>query len=217
MPIIPDTYRHRGLRNKLIQLLKKKGIKDNAVLEAIGEIPRHYFFDDAFVEHAYEDKAFPIGNGQTISQPYTVARQTELLNVKHGDKVLEIGTGSGYQCAVLCHLGAEIYSIERHKALHEKAYIFLKALEFSPNLVVGDGTLGLPNQAPFDKILVTAGAPTVPESLLDQLAIGGQIIIPVGDHKKQEMVRITKKTASKLTRENFGAFSFVPLKGKLGW
>ena len=217
MQNITDTYRHKGLRNKLITILQKKGIHDTNVLKAINTIPRHYFFDEAFLEHAYEDKAFPIDDGQTISQPYTVARQTELLKVSSGDKVLEIGTGSGYQCAVLSHMNANVFSIERHQTLHLKAKFFLKTLGLDANLFLGDGTVGLPKHAPFERILVTAGAPTIPNSLLDQLAVGGIMVIPVGDNKKQEMIRITKTSNNKLKRENFGAFSFVPLKGKEGW
>lgn len=214
---IQDTYKHKGQRNKLIQELSQKGIKDIAVLEAINKIPRHIFFEEALASHAYQDKAFPIGDGQTISQPFTVARQSELLELSPGKKVLEIGTGSGYQCSVLCALGLKVTSIERHKSLHLKAKKHLNLLQLKPKLICGDGTMGLPSFAPFDAIIVTAGAPIVPDNLIDQLSIGGKLVIPVGDENKQTMYQITKVSNTKAVRKDCGSFSFVPLIGKKGW
>jgi protein-L-isoaspartate(D-aspartate) O-methyltransferase len=214
---IDDTHRHRGLRNGLIKILIEKGITNQVVLDAINRIPRHLFLDHAFLEHAYEDKAFPIGDGQTISQPYTVAFQTSLLELKKGDKVLEIGTGSGYQCCVLIEMGANVYTIERVKNLHVKAVFYMAQLQYKAHFYCGDGTLGLPNEAPFDKIIVTAGAPVVPETLVQQLSIGGILVIPVGDAKSQKMLRIRRINATQFSREELGDFSFVPLKGEKGW
>jgi len=212
-----DTYKHRGLRNKLVKKLAQKGIRDEAVLNAIGHVPRHFFFDQALLSHAYEDKAFPIGEGQTISQPYTVAFQTEKLEIKPNDKVLEIGTGSGYQACVLMEMGATLYSIEYNHVLYEKTKAMLPILGYKKAFLVhGDGSKGLPAKAPFDKIIVTAGAPVVPKALTDQLAEGGIMIIPVGGREFQQMLRI-KKINGKLIEEKFADFAFVPLLGEGGW
>ncbi len=214
--MIEDNYRQRGLRNNLVKKLRLKGILDEAVLAAIGKVPRHVFFDDALLSHAYEDKAFPIGEGQTISQPYTVAFQTEKLSIKPGDKVLEIGTGSGYQAAILVEMGAKVYTIEFQKKLYERTKEFLPTLGYKPHFFFGDGSKGIAAKAPFDKIIVTAGAPVVPNALLDQLAEGGIMIIPVGDREKQMMLKITKRNG-KITKEEFDNFAFVPLLGEQGW
>ncbi|MBL7852976.1 MAG: protein-L-isoaspartate(D-aspartate) O-methyltransferase [Cyclobacteriaceae bacterium] len=211
-----DGYRERGLRNKLVKKLREKGIRDEAVLDAIGKVPRHVFFDDALLNHAYEDKAFPIGEGQTISQPFTVAFQTEKLEVKRGDKVLEIGTGSGYQAAVLLEMGATVYTIEYNRKLYDGTRAFLPNLGYNPFFLFGDGSKGYPAKAPYDKILVTAGAPVVPETLTDQLSEGGILVIPVGDRERQVMVRI-RKVKGKLIKEEFDYFAFVPLLGEKGW
>jgi protein-L-isoaspartate(D-aspartate) O-methyltransferase len=214
---LEDTYLHKGKRRALVAELRRKGIQSEKVLEAINTLPRHFFFDTALISHAYEDKAFPIGEGQTISQPYTVAFQTELLDVKSGDKILEIGTGSGYQGSILHLLGAEVYTIEYQKKLFEGTQRFLKRLGIEMHLFYGDGTEGLPQFAPYDKIIVTAGAPVVPEALINQLKTGGILVIPVGDRKRQAMVKITKKSAKNVEREEFDGFAFVPLLGKDGW
>lgn len=214
---LEDTYRHKGQRNALVKLLEKKGIKDEKVLQAINTLPRHFFFDTALDSHAYEDKAFPIGEGQTISQPYTVAFQSELLEVQPGDKVLEIGTGSGYQAAILYLLGAEVHSIEYQKKLFDKTKKFLSKLGISIHFYFGDGSQGIPAQAPFDKIIVTAGAPVIPTSLLKQLKVGGILVIPVGDRKTQKMMKLTKKTDKKIIQEEYENFAFVPLLGEEGW
>ena len=214
---LQDTYRHKGLRKALIRTLKEKGIRDEKLLKAIYTVPRHFFFDDIFLEHAYEDKAFPIGQGQTISQPYTVAFQTELLNIEQGDKVLEIGTGSGYQACILLELGARVYTIEYNRVLYQRTKKFLPRMNYKPYFFYGDGSQGLKNQSPFQKIIVTAGAPVVPKALIEQLAIGGILVIPVGDDEKQRMIRITKVADQKIKKEQFDYFSFVPLLGKGGW
>jgi protein-L-isoaspartate(D-aspartate) O-methyltransferase len=214
--MMEDTYKHRGLRNKLVRKLAQKGIRDEAVLQAIGKVPRHFFFDEALLSHAYEDKAFPIGEGQTISQPYTVAFQTEKLEVRRGDKVLEIGTGSGYQAAILLEMGAKVYSIEYNKHLYEKTKSFLPKLGYHPYLAYGDGSRGLPAKAPFDKIIVTAGAPVIPTALTEQLSDGGILIIPVGGRDQQKMMRI-RKQKGELLYEQFENFAFVPLLGEGGW
>jgi protein-L-isoaspartate(D-aspartate) O-methyltransferase len=214
--MLEDNYKQRGLRNKLVKKLRLKGIADEAVLTAIGKVPRHVFFDDALLAHAYEDKAFPIGEGQTISQPYTVAFQTEKLEVKPGQKVLEIGTGSGYQAAILLELGAKVYTIEFNKKLFEKTKTFLPRLGYAPYFFYGDGSKGIPAKAPFDKIIVTAGAPVVPSALTDQLNENGILIIPVGDRETQKMLKITKKNGA-LLKEEFNQFAFVPLLGESGW
>src|SRR6201996_2617248 len=182
-----DNYREQGARKKLVEELKKKGIEDNNVLAAIGKVPRHFFFDETFWNQAYRDIAFPIGEGQTISQPYTVAYQTELLHINKGDKVLEIGTGSGYQACILVELGADVYTIERQEKLYERTTQVLPYMGYKPNFFLGDGSKGIEAHAPYDKIIVTAGAPMVPEELLRQLAIGGILVIPVGDAETQKM------------------------------
>ena len=206
-----DTNRHKGLRNQLVAKINGKGIKDKAVLEAISKIPRHLFMDSGFVDFAYQDKPFPIGADQTISQPYTVAFQTELLELQPGEKVLEIGTGSGYQTAVLIQMRAEVYSIERQKELYTKVKKFLPKVGFVPKrLIFGDGYAGLPEFAPFDKILVTAGAPFVPKPLLSQLKIGGKMVIPVGSGI-QVMTVIERKGEKKFEKQEYGDFRFVPL------
>jgi len=217
MNALKDDYKHRGLRKSLVKLVAKKGISDSRVLDAIGKVPRHYFFEPAFLEHAYQDKAFPIGEGQTISQPYTVAFQTQLLNLKAGDKVLEIGTGSGYQACVLLEIGAKVFSIEYNKNLHDISRKKLALMGYKAKFKHGDGSLGWPSMAPFDKIIVTAGAPTIPKQLIDQLKIGGVLVIPVGDEEKQKMLKITKEGAHKLVKEEHDYFCFVPLVGQEGW
>ncbi len=214
--MIEDNYKQRGLRGKLVRKLRQKGIKDEKLLEAIGKVPRHVFFDDALLGHAYEDKAFPIGHGQTISQPYTVAFQTEKLEIQPGDKVLEIGTGSGYQACILLDMGAKVYTIEYNRNLYQHTREFLPSLGYHPFFFYGDGSKGLPVRAPYDKIIVTAGAPVVPDALIEQLAKGGILVIPVGDREKQKMVKIIKKDG-KILREEFDFFSFVPLLGEQGW
>ncbi len=213
-----DTYQHKGLRKQLVSLLKEKGITDETILEAINTIPRHFFLDSAFDKIAYEDRAFPIGEGQTISQPYTVAYQTQLLNVKKNEKVLEIGTGSVYQASVLAEIGAWVYTIERQKKLYDahKQFIFRNKY---PNIkfFYGDGYEGLPSFAPFDKIIITAAAPFIPPKLIAQLKIGGVMVIPVNEGEIQRMLRITKLPNDTLQEESFDAFSFVPmLTGKNG-
>jgi len=206
-----DSYRHKGMRRKLVNEIRKKGILDENILEAIYRVPRHLFLDSGFLNFAYEDKPFPIGAGQTISQPYTVAFQTELLQVKPGDKILEIGTGSGYQACVLAALGADVYSIERQKKLYEKACDFLPRLGFEVHLFYGDGYLGLPELAPYDGILITAAAPEIPETLFEQLKTGGVLVSPVGSGDVQTMVRYIKQKNGKRKEERFGLFRFVPL------
>jgi protein-L-isoaspartate(D-aspartate) O-methyltransferase len=206
-----DTHKHQGLRQKLVQILRSKGINQASVLAAIGAVPRHLFMDSSFEDHAYQDKAFPIAADQTISQPYTVAFQTELLEVQSGDKILEIGTGSGYQSAVLCHMSAKLFSIERQLELYKKTAVFLPKIGYKPKkLIFGDGYKGLKEEAPFDSIIVTAGAPFVPKPLLAQLKIGGRLIIPVGD-QSQVMTRFTRTGPKAFEKEEFGDFKFVPL------
>ena len=212
-----DNFRHKGLRKKLVDFLRSKGIHNEAVLEAINQVPRHVFLDNAFLELAYEDRAMPIGEEQTISQPFTVAFQSQLLEVKKRDKILEIGTGSGYQACVLEKLGAKVHSIERQRKLYEKTQKLLVAMKSKVATYYGDGTLGLAAFAPFDKIIVTAGAPVVPQSLCDQLKSGGVLVIPVGDEQNQRMLRITKQADGELVTESFDNFKFVPLLGKEGW
>lgn len=205
------------MRKLLVKEVAKKGIKDTRVLNALLKIPRHYFFDEIFVEHAYEDKAFPIGGGQTISQPYTVAFQSELLEIKKGDKILEIGTGSGYQACVLMEMGADVYSIEYLDLLFQKTKQFLPHLGYRPKLFLGDGSKGLPEYAPYDGIIVTAGAPSVPDELIKQLKVGGRLIIPVGTGKTQVMYKLTKVAENKVSKKTYNQFSFVPLRGEKGW
>lgn len=214
--MIEDNYKQRGLRGKLVQKLRKKGILDEKLLAAIGKVPRHAFFDEALLGHAYEDKAFPIGHGQTISQPYTVAFQTEKLEIKPSDKVLEIGTGSGYQASVLLEMGAKVYTIEYNRNLYQRTRDFLPELGYHPHFFFGDGSKGLPVRAPYDKIIVTAGAPIVPKALTAQLADKGILIVPVGDRDKQKMIKITR-AGDKFLKEEFDFFSFVPLLGEEGW
>ncbi|MAP54377.1 protein-L-isoaspartate(D-aspartate) O-methyltransferase [Altibacter sp.] len=206
-----DTFTHQGMRKRLVETLKKKGITDKVVLQAINAVPRHLFMDSGFVDHAYVDKAFPIAADQTISQPYTVARQTELLEVKRGDKILEIGTGSGYQTAVLLEMGAVVYSIERQNELFKKTNRFLPKLGYRPKkLIFADGYAGLESEAPFDGIIVTAGAPFVPKPLLAQLKVGGKLVIPVGEHV-QIMTVFTRTDDTEFEKEEYGEFRFVPL------
>lgn len=206
-----DSFRYKGMRKKLIAELREKGISDEKILNAFDAVPRHYFLDNAFAEQAYSNMPFQIGSGQTISHPYTVAFQTSLLNIEKGDKILEIGTGSGFQTAILCELGVKVFSIERHKDLHLAAKRILHALKYNPRLSFGDGYKGLPMFAPFDKIIITCGAPVIPQDLVDQLKIGGVMIIPVGEGAKQLMLRITKVSDSEYEEEEFGVFSFVPM------
>ena len=213
-----DTYRHKGLRKKLVDLLRSKGITDENVLEAINNLPRHFFLDSAFDEIAYEDRAFPISEGQTISQPYTVAYQTQLLQIKPFDKVLEIGTGSIYQASVLAEMGASVYSIERQKKLFDKTKDFIFKAKY-PNIkfFFGDGYEGLPTFAPFDKVIIAAAAPFIPPKLVEQLKPGGKMVIPVDEGEHQRMIRVTKNEDGTFSEEAFENFSFVPmLAGKKG-
>jgi protein-L-isoaspartate(D-aspartate) O-methyltransferase len=208
---LKDTFKHKGMRQQLVDVLVNKGIKDKAVLNAIGKIPRHLFMDSGFIDHAYVDKAFPIAADQTISQPYTVAFQSELLQIQPGHKVLEIGTGSGYQCAVLIELGAKVYSIERQQELFKKTSKFLPKIGYrAKKLIFGDGYKGLEEEAPFDSIIVTAGAPFVPKPLLSQLKVGGRLVIPVGDDV-QTMTLFIRKGPKAFEKHELGEFRFVPL------
>lgn len=210
-PTLKDTAKHQGLRNQLAKLLEEKGITDKSVLEAIRKIPRHLFLDSGFEDFAYQDKAFPIAAGQTISQPYTVAFQTQLLQVKKDDKILEIGTGSGYQTAVLVALGAKVYSVERQNELFKITSALLPKMGIRPkHLSFGDGYKGLPNHAPFDSIIVTAGAPIIPKPLMAQLKIGGRLVIPLGDGE-QIMTMLIRKNETQFEKHEFGEFRFVPL------
>ncbi len=206
-----DTYKHKGMRQKLVQIIREKGIHDINVLNAIEKVPRHFFFDSSFLKFAYEDNAFPIGAGQTISQPYTVAFQTELLQVTKGTKVLEIGTGSGYQACVLAEIGAKVFSIERQKMLFDKTLKFLPTLGYNIKLFYGDGYKGIPAYAPFDRILVTAGAPVIPEALLEQLKPGGILVVPVGGGNVQIMTTVVKTSGHEYIKKEHGTFRFVPL------
>jgi protein-L-isoaspartate(D-aspartate) O-methyltransferase len=208
---LKDTAKHQGLRNQLVALLKEKGITDTSVLEAIAKIPRHLFLNSSFEAYAYQDMAFPIGADQTISQPYTVAFQSQLLAVKKEDKILEIGTGSGYQTAVLCALGAKVYSVERQSELFKKTSVLFPKLGVRPkHLSFGDGYKGLPSHAPFDSIIVTAGAPFIPKPLMAQLKIGGRLVIPLGE-EVQIMTMLIRKNATQFEKHEFGEFRFVPL------
>ncbi len=212
-----DSFQHKGLRKKLVELVKSKGISDVAVLSAINKVPRHLFMDSSFINFSYSDQAFPIGSGQTISQPYTVAFQSSLLEIKPMEKVLEVGTGSGYQAAVLLEMGAKVYTIERQRDLFMRAQSTLKMLGYKPHFFYGDGYEGVPSYQPYDKILVTAAAPEVPQKLLEQLKVGGVLVIPVGGDKGQSMVKIVRESESSFVRTEHGAFAFVPLlKGKAG-
>lgn len=216
MPANPllDSYRHKGMRRKLIESVRMKGIRDERVLSAMDIVPRHFFFDSSFVEFAYEDKAFPIGSGQTISQPYTVAYQTELLCLERGMKVLEIGTGSGYQACILETMGMKVYTIERQKLLYEKTKELLRELKYHIRTYYGDGYLGLKAHAPFDRILITAAAPNIPETLINQLKPGGIMVVPVGAHDIQVMKKIIKISETETVSETHGTFRFVPMLGE---
>jgi len=208
---LKDTAKHQGLRNQLVKLLGEKKITDSTVLEAIKKVPRHLFFNSSFADYAYQDKAFPIAAGQTISQPYTVAFQSQLLEVKKGHKILEIGTGSGYQTAVLCTMGAIVYSVERQNELFKQTSVLLPKLGIRPKLLTfGDGYKGLPNHAPFDSIIVTAGAPIIPKPLMAQLKIGGRLVIPLGE-EVQIMTLLIRKNETQFEKHEFGEFRFVPL------
>jgi protein-L-isoaspartate(D-aspartate) O-methyltransferase len=212
-----DNYREQGARKRLVEVLRKKGIEDERVLKAIGKIPRHFFFDETFWNQAYKDIAFPIGAGQTISQPYTVAYQTQLLHINKGDKVLEIGTGCGYQTCVLMELGANVVTIERQETLYERTIQVLPYMGYKPQFFLGDGSIGKAEHAPYDKIIVTAGAPTVPETLLKQLNIGGILVIPVGDEQFQRMVTVLKTGEHDYEKHELDTFRFVPLVGDRAW
>jgi protein-L-isoaspartate(D-aspartate) O-methyltransferase len=208
---LKDTAKHQGLRNQLVKLLEEKNITDSTVLEAIKKVPRHLFFNSSFADYAYQDKAFPIAAGQTISQPYTVAFQSQLLEVKKGHKILEIGTGSGYQTAVLCTMGAIVYSVERQNELFKQTSVLLPKLGIRPKLLTfGDGYKGLLNHAPFDSIIVTAGAPIIPKPLMAQLKIGGRLVIPLGE-EVQIMTLLIRKNETQFEKHEFGEFRFVPL------
>ena len=207
-----DTYRHKGLRKKLMDILREKGITDENVLTAMNNIPRHFFLDTALDNFAYEDRAFPIEDGQTISHPYTVAYQSQLLRLKTSDKVLEIGTGSIYQASVLAELGVRVYTIERQKNLFEKSKLYIFKSKYSNiKFFYGDGFEGLPTYAPFDKIIITAAAPFIPPKLIQQLKTGGLMVIPVDEGEQQRMLRLTKKEDGTFTEEVFENFSFVPM------
>ena len=215
---LEDNYRHKGLRMQLVDQLRTKGITDEAVLAAINEVPRHVFLDSSFVELAYQDMAFPIGSGQTISQPYTVAFQTQLLQVERGMKVLEIGTGSGYQACVLAALGAKVFSIERQRNLYFKTKEVLEQLPFRVKTFLGDGFEGLPSYQPFDRIIITAGAPKIPEALIHQMKAGGIMVIPMdnAENEGQTMLKISKKDDDTVEKESFGDFKFVPMLKEIG-
>jgi protein-L-isoaspartate(D-aspartate) O-methyltransferase len=208
-----DSYQHKGLRKKLVDEIRGKGIADERVLEAINKVPRHLFMDSGFIKFAYRDQAFPIHAGQTISQPYTVAFQTELLDITPMAKVLEVGTGSGYQAAVLAEMGAKVYTIERHKELYLMSQSLLTALHYRIHFFYGDGYQGLPTYGPFDRILITAAAPQVPDTLLNQLKPGGRLVVPLGTGGSQVMTLIEKKGENEYERSEHGLFVFVPMLG----
>jgi len=212
--MLTDTYRHKGLRKLLVNELNRMGIKDQAVLDAINRVPRHYFLTSAFLEYAYENRAFQIGAGQTISHPFTVATQSELLKVEKGMKVLEIGTGSGFQTAVLCELGAKVFSIERQKLLHDNSKTLLHKMGYKPYLSYGDGYKGLPALGPFDRIIITCAIPVVPEELLMQLKVGGLLVMPYGEGEVQQMMVIEEKEDGSFESQMHGSFSFVPMLEK---
>ncbi len=212
-----DNFKHQGMRKQLIDSIRTKGIDDERVLEAMLKVPRHHFLEKAFLNQAYTDQAFKIGAGQTISQPYTVAYQTSLLHLKKGDKVLEIGTGSGYQTCILLEMGAKVFSIERQKELFDKTKDLLSSLAYSPKLFYGDGYKGLPSYAPFDKVLVTCGAPHVPEELLKQLKVGGVMVIPVGAGDVQIMTTILKTSETTFETHELKNFRFVPMLEHKEW
>ena len=214
---IQDTPRYRGMRHRLVEDLANKGITQDSVLHAIKKVPRHCFFDSALIEHAYQDKAFPIGEGQTISQPYTVAFQTQLLAVEHGDRLLEIGTGSGYQTCVLKELTSQVYTVEYEAVLFERARDLLRRMGYAVQFFHGDGGLGLPLFAPFDGILVTCACESIPVAWQDQLKVGGRIVAPMGSKHEQRMVRLSKKKDGTFVTETFQRFNFVPLQGKYGY
>lgn len=206
-----DTYKHKGLRKRLIEEIESKGITDKQVLGAMLRVPRHFFMESSFLKFAYSDQAFPIGYGQTISQPYTVAFQTQLLQVEHMNKVLEVGTGSGYQAAILMELGVRLFTIERQRELYLNAKSLLEEMGYHPSFHFGDGYKGLPGYSPFDRIIVTAGAPTIPDELVDQLAVGGRMVIPVGDENGQVMTLVEKISSTEVRKTTHGNFIFVPL------
>jgi protein-L-isoaspartate(D-aspartate) O-methyltransferase len=210
-----DNYRHKGMRKSLVEELKSKGINDENVLNAINTVPRHVFLDSSFLDFAYQDKAFPIGSGQTISQPFTVAFQSSLLEIKKNMKVLEIGTGSGYQACVLAEMGAKVFSIERQRKLYTKTKAFLAEFPYRIKMFLGDGNKGLPTYGPFDRIIITAAAPEIPQALIDQLKVGGMMVIPLSENDNcQTMLRLTKQEDGSMKREEYGDFRFVPmLKG----
>ncbi len=209
-----DTLRHQGLRKRMVEGIRIKGIKDEKVLDALGKVPRHLLMDSSFIQFAYKDQAFPIGAGQTISQPFTVAMQTQLLQVEHYDKIMEVGTGSGYQAAVLLEMGATVYTIERQRELYLKAQVLLPQIGYHPKFFYGDGYKGLPTYGPFDKIIITAGAPVIPEDLLAQLKVGGRMVIPMGPREKQTMYVLVKTSETEYYKESHGTYVFVPmLKG----
>ena len=206
-----DSFRHKGLRKQLVEELASKGILQKQVLDAIQAVPRHYFLDAVFTKQAYSNMPFQIGAGQTISHPYTVAFQTELLDLIKGEKVLEVGTGSGFQTAILCEIGAKVFSIERQKELFLKSKQLIPKLSYTPKLKFGDGYKGWQTYAPFDKIIITCGAPFIPEDLVDQLRPGGKMVIPLGDGKVQEMILLTKDLSGGVSQKSYGKFSFVPM------
>ena len=210
-----DNYRHKGMRKSLVEELKNKGISDENVLNAINTVPRHVFLDSSFLDFAYQDKAFPIGSGQTISQPFTVAFQSSLLEIKKNMKVLEIGTGSGYQACVLAEMGAKVFSIERQRKLYTKTKAFLAEFPYRIKMFLGDGNKGLPTYGPFDRIIITAAAPEIPQALINQLKVGGMMVIPLSENENcQTMLRLTKQEDGSMKREEYGDFRFVPmLKG----
>lgn len=212
-----DTYKHKGQRNRLVDSLAEKGISDLAVLEAMRRVPRHWFVESALADSAYEDRPLPISEKQTISQPFTVAYQTQLLAITKGMKVLEIGTGSGYQCAVLCEMGARVFTVEIHAALYKQAQIALAELDYDPSMLCGDGSAGWAKHQPYDRILVTAACPRIPEQLQKQLAIGGKMVLPLGNLETQEMCVVDKLSANEFQIQRFDRFKFVPLTGKYGF
>lgn len=212
-----DNYRHKGMRKSLVEELKNKGISDGNVLNAINTVPRHVFLDSSFLDFAYQDKAFPIGSGQTISQPFTVAFQSSLLEIKKNMKVLEIGTGSGYQACVLAEMGAKVFSIERQRKLYSKTKAFLAEFPYRIKMFLGDGNKGLPTYGPFDRIIITAAAPEIPQALIDQLKVGGMMVIPLSENENcQTMLRLTKQEDGSMKRETYGDFRFVPMLEGVG-
>jgi protein-L-isoaspartate(D-aspartate) O-methyltransferase len=206
-----DNFKHKGLRKKLVEELSAKGIDNENVLDAVMNVPRHFFLDEVFIQQAYSNMAFQIGAGQTISHPYTVAFQTQLLNLEKGDKVLEIGTGSGFQTSILCEMGAKVFSIERQKELFLKTKTLIPKLNYTPKLKYGDGYKGWPTFAPFDKIIITCGAPYIPDELVNQLKNGGRMVIPLGAGKDQEMILLTKGQDGSVSKQSYGIFQFVPM------